>query len=87
MVVAALGTLLWWALTAPAGGVRLDGVELVIVAGVLAAAYRSATRPPLSYGGMVMDTPFGLVPVELFMQFARGPDLLGAALILHALAR
>lgn len=87
LVVPALGTLLWWALTAPAGGIHLDAMELIMVAGVVAAAYRSATKPPMSYGGAVFETPMGLFPFELVFQLARGPDVLGGVLILHALAR
>lgn len=87
LVVPALGTLLWWALTAPAGGVHLDVVELIMVAGVVGAAYRAATRPPLSYGGAVFETPMGLFPMELVIQLARGPEVLSGVLILHALVR
>jgi hypothetical protein len=87
LVVPALGTLLWWALTAPVGGVHLDVAELVMVAGVVGAAYRAATRPPMSYGGAVFETPMGLFPIELVLQLARGPDVLSGVLILHALAR
>ena len=32
----------------------------VFVIGVVAAMYRAATRPPMSYGGAVLETPFGL---------------------------
>jgi hypothetical protein len=87
VVVPAVATALWWALTAPAGGVHLDGVELIMVAGVVGAAYRAATKPPMSYGGFVFETPVGLFPMELVFQLARGLDVLGGVLILHALAR
>jgi hypothetical protein len=30
-----------------------------------------------------METPFGLFPVEVLMQMARGPDLLGAMVVLQ----
>jgi hypothetical protein len=85
LVVPALGMALWWAATAPAGGVHLDVLELLVVAGVVGAAFRSATRPPMSYGGAVLETPFGLFPMELVMQLARGPDLLGGVIVLRLL--
>lgn len=85
VIVPALGTVLWWALTAGAGGVHLDGLDVILVAGVVAAAYRAATRPPMSYGGAVIETPFGLLPLGLVLQLARGPDLLSALLILQVL--
>lgn len=86
VIVPALGTALWWAATAPAGGVHLDGLELILVAGVVAAAYRGATRPPVSYGGAVFETPMGLFPMELVIQLARGFDVLGAVLLVRLLA-
>lgn len=83
----AVGTVLWWILTAPAGGVHLNVLELVMVAGVVGAAYRAATRPPLSYGGAVIETPIGLVPLELILQMMRGLDVLSVVFILHAIAK
>ncbi|MCG6954831.1 MAG: DUF6297 family protein [Gemmatimonadetes bacterium] len=85
LVVPALGMVLWWAATAPAGGVQLDVLELLLIAGVVGAAFRAATRPPMSYGGFVLETPFGLIPMELVLQLARGPDLLGGVIVLRLL--
>lgn len=85
LVVPALGAVLWWAVTWPAAGPHLGTVELLLLAGIVAAAYRAATRPPLSYSGAVWETPFGLFPVELLLQLARGPDLLGAVIVLHVI--
>lgn len=39
----------------------------------LAALYRSASRPPLEYGGLVLETPMGQVPVDMLRQLLRGP--------------
>jgi len=86
LVVPALGTALWWALTAPAGGVHLDVLEVILFAGVVGAAYRAATRPPMSYGGAVFETPLGLFPMDLVLQLARGPDVLGVVIVLRALS-
>jgi hypothetical protein len=85
LVVPALGMALWWTLTAPAGGVHLDLLEALLIAGVVGAAFRAATRPPMSYGGAVFETPFGLFPMELVLQLARGPDLLGGVILLRML--
>jgi hypothetical protein len=86
LAVPTLGTALWWLTTAPAAGNVLGRLDLVLVAGVAAAVYRSATRPPLSHGGFVMETPFGLFPVEMVLQMARGPDVLGATIVLQWIA-
>lgn len=83
LVVPALGVVLWWLATWPAGGTHVGNGEIFLVAGVVAAAYRSATRKPMSYGAAVLETPFGLFPMEMFIQMARGPDLLGAVIVLQ----
>lgn len=38
----------------------------------LAALYRSASRPPLEYGGLILETPMGQVPVDMLRQLFRG---------------
>ncbi len=86
LVVPALGLVLWWAVTWPAGGGHVAYLDLPVILLVLAASYRAATRPPMSYGGVVIETPLGLVPVELVMRLARGPDVLAVALLVHAVA-
>lgn len=85
LLVPALGAALWWLLTWPAGGRHLGTAEIFLVAGVVAAAYRSATRRPMNYGGAVLETPFGLFPTEMLLQMARGPDLLGAVIVLQVI--
>jgi hypothetical protein len=84
LVVPWIGGVLWWLLTWPAGP-HLAGVEPLIVVGVVAAAYRAATRPPMAYGGAAVDTPFGLIPVELIRQVIRGPDVLAVAIVIWSL--
>jgi hypothetical protein len=81
LVVPWIGAVLWWLLTWPAGP-HLAGVEPLIVVGVVAAAYRAATRPPMAYGGAAVDTPFGLIPVDLIRQVIRGPDVLAVAIVI-----
>ncbi|MDT5035074.1 MAG: hypothetical protein QOE03_259 [Micromonosporaceae bacterium] len=85
IVVPAVGTALWWLVTWPAAGGHLGSTEWVPAALVVAAAYRSATRPPMIYGGTTLDTPFGLIPVDLLRRLARGPDVLAAAIIVSTL--
>lgn len=54
-------------------------------AGVVGAAYRAATPPPRRYDGPDVDTPLGLLPIGIITQVARGPDLLGAVIVLQIL--
>jgi hypothetical protein len=85
LAVPALGTGVWWAITSPAGGPHVGAVALLLVGGVVAAAYRGATRSPMSYGGSAFETPFGMFPAEILLQLARGPDLLGVVIILQVI--
>jgi hypothetical protein len=87
LVVPALGTVLWWLATRPAGGgpLHMSGLESVLVVGVIAAVYRAATRPPMAYGGTAFETPFGLIPVDLIRQITRGPDILAVLIIVQSL--
>jgi len=83
LVVPALGAVLWWAVTWPAGGAHVGTGEIFLLAVVVAAAYRAATRPPMNYGAVMLETPFGPFPSELVLQLVRGPDLLGVAIVLQ----
>jgi hypothetical protein len=92
LVVPGVALAAWWALTLPATGgagwaqtaaahTTTGGagwLEPVLAAGVLAAAYRSATRRPTRYDGPAVDTPFGIVQPDLVTQVVRGPDLVAA---------
>jgi hypothetical protein len=80
----ALGLAAWWLLS---GGVHMPPGypgQLLFPAGVLAAVYRGATRPPRNYEGGAFDTPFGGIPVGLLRQLVRGVDVL-AVLVLAQL--
>lgn len=84
VAVPAIGLLVWWTATIPAGGVpHLPLITAILVAGILGAVYRTATRKPLTYdgGGGTADSPFGPIPVKLLFQVLRGPDLV-AVLVL-----
>jgi len=83
LVVPALGAVAWWLVTVPVGGAPPAVLQVVLVAGVIAAVYRAATRPPMRYGGAVVDTPFGLIPVDLLRQIVRGPDLLAVLIVVQ----
>jgi hypothetical protein len=71
--------------TAPATGGAVQPGEIILVAGVVGAVYRSATRPPMSYDGAAFETPLGMLPLQLLTQVARGPDLLGATIVVQML--
>jgi hypothetical protein len=85
LVVPTLGAALWWAITAPAGGPQVGTAAVFLVAGVVAAVYRGATRSPISYGASAFETPLGSFPIEIVLQLARGPDLLGVVIVLQML--
>jgi hypothetical protein len=75
----------WWLVTLPAGGGHRGGAEVALVALVIFGVYRSATRPPMRYGGATIDTPFGLIPIDLLRQLTRGFDVLAVAIIIQSL--
>jgi hypothetical protein len=85
LVVPAVALVLWWPSTLPVS--RGPGwAEPLLALGVLAAAYRSASRHPTRYDGPAMETPFGIMQPELVTQIVRGPDLVAAvALVAFAL--
>ena len=85
LAIPAAAAALWWILTAPAGGPSSGPIEIVLLSGVVAAVYRAATRPPIDYSAPVVETPFGLLPLGLVLQLARGPDVLGAVIVLQIL--
>ncbi|NJD20695.1 MAG: hypothetical protein FIA95_15600 [Gemmatimonadetes bacterium] len=97
LVVPAVGAALWWAATAAAATVAAapaaavpapaGALDVLLVAGIVGAAYRASTRPQMSYGGAVVETPLGLFPMELMLQLGRGLDLLGATVVVEVLAR
>jgi hypothetical protein len=88
LVVPGVALAVWWPLTLPAtSGAATGGAgwaatggwaEPALALGVLAAAYRSATRRPTRYDGPAVDTPFGIVQPDLVTQVVRGPDLMAA---------
>lgn len=61
-------------LTAPT--VHAPLTVLIASAGALLAAYRLRTRPSTAYDGLVLETGFGQIPLDMFRQLLRGPDVL-----------
>jgi hypothetical protein len=83
LVVPAVGVLLWWL---AGGGVAAPRPgQLVIVVGLVFATYRNATTRPLGYGGGAVDTPFGLIPVDLLRQVLRGLDVVAVLALVQLL--
>lgn len=77
LVVPAAATLLWCVATYPALPVIAPVITAVSALGAIAVTYRLATRPDLDYSsGIVLDTPFGVVPANIVRQVMRGPGLL-----------
>lgn len=75
--------LVLWLVTIPAavsGG--WAAVAIAPVAAVV-AMYRARTRPPMQYGGTVLETGFGQVPIDVLRQMVRGPAVLVVALVLQ----
>jgi Family of unknown function (DUF6297) len=86
LVVPAAGLTAWWLCSMPAGGApSAPTVTLILMAGVLAAVYRTATRKPMSYDGGAADTPFGPIPVNLLRQVFRGLDLVAVVVLVGIL--
>ncbi len=75
LAVCLLASAVWTAVVMPGlgGGTALASL---LTAGLTAAAYRTATRPPLDYTGPLVPTPFGDYPLDLWRQVFRGPLLL-----------
>jgi hypothetical protein len=77
----------WSALAAPALPAHVLLTAAISAVGAVVVIYRMATRPPMDYASPMLATPFGVVPVNLLRQVARGPALLivlGAAQIFIA---
>jgi uncharacterized protein DUF6297 len=84
LVVPAAGAVAWWLATWPTAPHRAPLVDALVVAGAVLGVYRAATRPPMSYDGVVLDTPMGPVPIDLIRQLTRGPDVLALVVVIQA---
>ncbi|SCF19510.1 DUF6297 family protein [Micromonospora chokoriensis] len=83
VVVPAVGAALWWLLTVPTVDPGPAWLAPTLALGVVAAAFRAGTRPPIDYGGATVNTPFGMVPVDLLRQGSRGPALLAVLVLVQ----
>ncbi|MFD6568475.1 DUF6297 family protein [Micromonospora profundi] len=83
VVVPAIGAGLWWLLTLPTVEAGPPWLAPTLALGVVAAAWRAGTRPPINYGGATVNTPFGMVPVDLLRQGSRGPALLAVLVLVQ----
>ncbi|HWE89039.1 MAG TPA: DUF6297 family protein [Pseudonocardiaceae bacterium] len=76
LLLPALAALVWSALAAPALHGHVLATTVLSAVGATIAIYRVATRPPMDYSSPALATPFGVVPINLVRQLARGPALL-----------
>ena len=86
LVVPSVALAVFWAATYPVVEVRSARLTVLLVIGVLAAVYRAAGRKPVSYSGFTVDTPMGLLPLDLLRQLFRGPDVLAIVLLVSMIA-
>ncbi len=82
LVVPGLGLLIWWFATSWCGAASRPVITVLLVLGILGAVYRTATRPPMSYGADLADSPLGPVPTTLLRRLVRGPDLVAILVLL-----
>ncbi|MGI5165026.1 DUF6297 family protein [Spirillospora sp. CA-253888] len=88
LVVPGVGSVVWCVVAAASvPGIPVAAAALSAVGAVL-VTYRMATKPPVDYGGALIDLGlFGPAPVALIAQLLRGPALLAVlALVQVALA-
>ncbi|RZT78177.1 hypothetical protein EV382_1358 [Micromonospora violae] len=83
VVVPAVGAGLWWLLTLPTVDPGPAWLAPTLALGVVAAAFRAGTRPPIDYGGATVNTPFGMIPVDLLRQGSRGPALIAVLVLVQ----
>ncbi|MDP9792092.1 hypothetical protein J2S43_000604 [Catenuloplanes nepalensis] len=86
LAVPALATVLFFLITLPVAGDRQLLVSAVLLLGVAGAVYRSGTRPALVYDGPIVETPFGLIPVDLLRQLWRGWDVVALLVVVDLIA-
>ncbi|MFC9969467.1 DUF6297 family protein [Spirillospora sp. NPDC127200] len=85
LVIPGAGAVVWCAVAAAfVPGVPVAAAALS-AAGAVLVTYRMATKPPVDYGGALIDLGlFGPAPVALIMQLLRGPALLAVLALVQA---
>ncbi|GAB7047223.1 DUF6297 family protein [Catenuloplanes indicus] len=86
LAVPVLAAALFFMVTAPVAGERPPWLAVVLLLGVGGAVYRSGTRPSLVYDGPVVETPFGLLPIDLLRQLWRGWDVVALLIVVDLIA-
>ncbi|WP_328346375.1 DUF6297 family protein [Micromonospora sp. NBC_00421] len=85
LVLPGVGATLWYLATLPALRSVPGPLDAVLLPGVVTAAFWAGTRPPMRYGGAMVNTPFAMMPVDLVRQVLRGPDLVAALVVVQLL--
>ena len=83
LVLPAVGALVWCAVTFPA--LPAPAPVAVSLFGAVSVTYRMATRQSLDYDSPILDTPYGIVPVNIVRQVLRGPGLLAILVLVQFL--
>ncbi|MEU6072853.1 DUF6297 family protein [Micromonospora sp. NPDC047074] len=83
VVVPAVGAVVWYFAALPGVRPGVGLIDLLLLPGVVAATCWGATRPPLRHDGVVVVTPFTMIPVDLMRQVLRGPDLVAVLVIVQ----
>jgi hypothetical protein len=85
--VCVLAALLWAAVVLPGITNLSVAVAVIEVVGLIAAVYRTVTRPPLDYSAPPVMTPLGPLPLDLWRQVLRGPLLALMLIVLLIIVR
>lgn len=79
LLVPAVAIIGVWLVSVPAAGQAGWVVLTLAPIAALAAVYRMRSRPPLDYGGLLLETAVGQLPVDLLRQLLTGPVIMVAA--------
>jgi hypothetical protein len=85
--VCVLAALLWAAVVLPGITHLSVAVAVIEVLGLIAAVYRTVTRPPLDYSAPPVMTPLGPLPLDLWRQVLRGPLLVLVLIVFLIIVR
>lgn len=85
LVIPAVATAVWYVLSLPVVPVAFGWLDALVLAGVVGAAYREATRPPVQYGGIMVESPAGLIPIDILSHSLRGTILIAFLAFLQGL--